>query len=111
MSLAAEIILAAVITAAILLSLWAVRGISLLPVETGEGVILESRVRATGDGDGLENTVEGLMWLRDNGTLRGNIVISDNGLTCDGRKRAELLAKKYDITIEGPFYGGGIHTN
>jgi hypothetical protein len=69
-------------------------------VEAGEDVCLTSRITAIGDGQGLERAVEGLIWLRDNGTLRADIVIIDGGLTDEGKKRAELLSARYDLDLE-----------
>ncbi len=48
-------------------------------------------VPGRGDGDGLEQAVTGLLWLRGGGLLRGAVVIADCGLSPAGRALAAAL--------------------
>jgi len=50
-----------------------------------------SVIPGTGNGEGLEQTVTGLMWLRGGGLLAGEVVIADCGLSAEGRAIAQAL--------------------
>ena len=52
-------------------------------------------VRSVGPGEGLEQRVRSLMWLRACGLLRGRVVVLDNGLDADGRQLALRLARRW----------------
>ena len=49
----------------------------------------------------LEETLSALVWLRENGTLRGRIIIDDCGMDGDTRETARLLAKRWDCVDIG----------
>ena len=51
-------------------------------------------VPATGDGDDLEQAVNGLLWLRSGELLGGRVVILDCGLTPAGRALAHALCQR-----------------
>ena len=63
------------------------------PVPKTDGARLFTVVAVCGDAPQLEQTVDGLIWLRKNGTLSGGVIIADCGLAPDARKVAELLAR------------------
>ena len=90
---AAVAILAAAI---VLLLLWMLRGAVLLPVRLGKELSLTLVLRASGSGDGLEQAVRALLWMMENGTLSGTIVIEDAGLSPEAREAAALLQARYD---------------
>ena len=58
-------------------------------------------VPARGGGEGLEQTVKGLLWLRRSGLWRGEIVIEDCGLDGDGAALARALAEKSGVRFSG----------
>ena len=58
-------------------------------------------VSARGGGEGLEQTVRGLLWLRRTGLWRGELVIEDRGLDRDGRALARALAEKRGVSFSG----------
>ena len=58
-------------------------------------------VSARGGGEGLEQTVKGLLWLRRTGLWRGEIVIEDCGLDEDGAALARALAEESGVTFSG----------
>ena len=58
-------------------------------------------VSARGGGEGLEQTVKGLLWLRRTGLWRGVIVIEDCGLDGDGAALARALAGKSGVYFSG----------
>ena len=58
-------------------------------------------VSAQGGGEGLEQTVKGLLWLRRTGLWQGEIVIEDCGLDGDGAALARALAEKSGVRFSG----------
>ena len=49
----------------------------------------------------FEETLSALVWLRENGTLRGRIIIDDCGMDDDTRETARLLARRWDCVDIG----------
>ena len=80
---------------------WLVLGALLLPGRC------EARltVPAQGGGEGLEQTVKGMLWLRRAGLWRGEIVIEDCGLDGDGLALARALAEKNGVAFSGDASG------
>ena len=58
-------------------------------------------VPARGGGEGLEQTVKGLLWLRRAGLWRGEIVIEDCGLDGTGLALARTLAEESGVIFSG----------
>ena len=58
-------------------------------------------VPAQGGGDGLDQTVKALLWLRRSGLWRGEIVIEDRGLNEGGAALARALAGINGVTFSG----------
>ena len=59
-------------------------------------------LRGQGDGDGLEQTVRGFVWLRGLGLLRVPILIADLGLDPRGREIALRLCARWPGVILWP---------
>jgi hypothetical protein len=89
-----DIFMAAVISAAIILLLWLLRGVMLTPVKKGKNQKLTVTLRVTGPSPELESTVDGLLWLIRNGTLPAEIIIEDAGMDSETRQAAELLCSR-----------------
>ena len=68
--------------------------ILLSPIHPGKGERLEAVLRVSGDAPGLENTLRGLLWLKNSGRVRMDIVIVDEGMEPDTRQTAELLCRE-----------------
>ena len=85
--------------AAVVLLLWYARGVALTPVYAGKNERLTVVLTVTGAAPGLEHTVDGLLWLRQNGTLRARLLVRDAGMDEDTRRAAELLEKKGCIEL------------
>lgn len=80
----------ALLAAAGLLALgWLLLGAAVAPVGRGS---VYAVVPAGGDGEGLEQDLAGLRWLRKGGMARFTVVIADCGLSGQGRRLAERLA-------------------
>ena len=52
-------------------------------------------VRGVGPGEGLEQRVRSLMWLRACGLLRCRVILLEEGLDEDGRKLAHALTRRW----------------
>jgi len=59
-------------------------------------------VRARGDGAGLEQEVNGLLWLVAERMPDARVVIVDMGLTPAGQKKAELLSGRPGVALCRP---------
>ena len=76
---------------------WLALGALLLPGRCDARLTVSAR----DGGDGLEQTVRGLLWLRRTGLWRGEIVIEDCGLDREGLALARALAGKHGVTFSG----------
>ena len=85
--------------AAVVLLLWVARGAALTPVRAGKNESLSVVLTVTGAAPGLEHTVDGLLWLRQNGTLRARLLLRDAGMDEETRRAAEMLEKKGCIEL------------
>lgn len=54
---------------------WVLHGLVLFPVRAGENSKLKIVLNISGECHDLEHTLKGLIWLRDNGTLKADIEI------------------------------------
>jgi hypothetical protein len=80
---------------AILFLIWAVRDALFTPLRLGRETRLTLTLTVTGPEPRLEETLRGLLWLRENGTLPGEIVVEDAGMDEETR-RVALLAQGQD---------------
>ena len=76
---------------------WLTLGALLLPGRCAARFVVSAR----DGGEGLEQTVKGLLWLRRAGLWRGGIVIEDCGLDRDGLALARTLAEKDGVCFSG----------
>ena len=72
---------------------WMAAGGILLPGPTSVKIF----VPGEGRGDGLEQMVRGLLWLRRTGLWRGTVVIEDRGLDREGQQLARTLARQHGV--------------
>lgn len=73
---------------------WLAVGWLLSPGKAERDVKVYAVLRATGDGEELEQAARRLRWL-ESGSGGMRVVIADDGLTEAGRKRAELLFRRW----------------
>lgn len=90
MTLFCEILEIMLVAFGALCLLWAALGRLLLPGTCPVRAV----VAGTGGGEGLEQTVKGLLWLRGAGLWRGTVVIEDRGLEPAGVLVARALARQ-----------------
>ena len=76
---------------------WLTLGALLLPGRCAARFVVSAR----DGGEGLEQTVKGLLWLRRAGLWRGGIVIEDCGLDGDGAALARALAEESGVCFSG----------
>ena len=76
---------------------WLAVGWLLLPGVDPVRAVVEAR----GTGEGLEQTVKALLWLRRTGLWRGAIVIDDHGLDERGAALARALASRRGVYFTG----------
>ncbi len=72
---------------------WLAMGRARTPV--GQTGAVYAIVVATGDGEGLEGELGGILWLANQGWYRGKIIIAYNNLTHQGQQRVATLMAKY----------------
>ena len=73
---------------------WTLRGLVLSPVKGGENANLTVQLDIKGETHELEHILKGLIWLRDNGTLKADIAI--NAVLPDTNTRLVALAFSKD---------------
>lgn len=76
---------------------WLALGALVLPGACPARMVVDAR----GDGDGLEQTVRALLWLRHSGFWRGDVVIRDCALTEAGAGLARALAGQGGVRFTG----------
>lgn len=60
---------------------------------------VQAVVLACGEGEGLEHTVKGLLWLRRTGLWHGTVSIRDTGLSREGLLLARTLARQEGVEL------------
>lgn len=97
-----DIIVGIALAAVILLLLWALRGVMLLPVSCGGNTKMRIELAVSGEEPELQHTLEGLIWLRDNGTLKADVDVIISGIDNDTRHVAQSYAadNKFISVIE-----------
>ena len=81
--------------------LWLAYGWLLLP----GGCPVRAVVSASGSGEGLEQTIKGLLWLRRNRLWSGTVTIRDDGLNEEGLMLALALARRENVEFSGKMPG------
>ena len=74
---------------------WLLHGVLYFPVKAGENTKMSIRLELDGENHDLEHTLRGLIWLRDNGTLKADIVIMLNNTDESTRNVAMAFADDY----------------
>lgn len=72
---------------------WLAVGALLLPGVCPARMVVDAR----GSGEGLEQTVKALLWLRRTGLWWGEVVIEDCGLSREGEALARALAEQNGV--------------
>lgn len=79
---------------------WLLLGRLLVPDRSEDGELLYAVLRAEGDGERLEQEVNRLFWLCGDHRMFRRVILADAGLTQEGLRVAEQLAKKWpELTL------------
>ncbi len=95
------------------LIIWSVKGLLLTPVRLGSSTDAELVLRIRGAEPVTEYTLRSLIWLRESGTLRVDIIIKTENIDDETRSVLRRFAAQYrciDYT-EGSFDDAGIKRN
>ena len=74
---------------------WSAFGKLRMPVRSVAGIRVHTVLAVHGGAVGLEQTVDGLVWLEQNGIIVGQVFIADCGLDEEGQATCALLLKKH----------------
>ena len=99
MELFADIVIAVVVCGAVAAVIWSLKGLLLTPVRRRENADVFAVIRAKDDAQGLEQAVKGLVWLKDSGKAELGLIIADDGMNFEARRRAQLLAEKSGAVV------------
>lgn len=94
-----NVLLSLAIALAVFVIIWLLRGIILTPVPKGKNMAMRVVIEVSGEAFELENTVDALLWLRNNGTLDAEIEVRDSGMGEETAKVAQLLKRSGIIEI------------
>lgn len=94
-----NIVIALLAALGLSLLLWLLRGVMLTPVRLGKHQQLALVLTVSGESPELEHTVDSLLWLVENGTLRGQLLLRDAGMDDETRRVAELLERRGVIKL------------
>lgn len=99
MGMLSEIIIAVAVCAALLAVMWVTRGMLLTPVRRREGADVFAVIRVSGQAEGLEQVIDGFLWLRDSGRAEMDVIIACADLTDEAKRHVMRLAEKCSGTI------------
>lgn len=94
-----QVVLGVFLCVAICAAIVCVRGLLLAPVKRRRDTDVFWLVRATGEAEGLEETVRGIMWLRDAGRTTAPVLIAADGLTAEAERKAAIIAQRCGGTV------------
>ncbi len=94
--LGVELLLVLLAAFGLAVAIWLGLGRLVLPVPCPVRAVIVGR----DGGDGLEQTVRGLLWLRRSGCWKGTVVIADGGLDPPGLALARTLAQRDGVELE-----------
>ena len=75
--------------------IWSLFGSLQTPIQCGKGTGIATVIAVHGNAEGLEQTLKGLIWLRESGVMLGQIILVDAGLNHEGLILSRLILKKY----------------
>ena len=94
-----KLAIGAILAAGLLAFCWRLRGVMLTPVRSGAHIRTQIILWVDGAAPSLEQTVNGLTWLRANGTQPGEVVIVDRGMDPATAEVAAALEKRGAVKI------------
>lgn len=103
-----DFIVGLAIAAILFIMFWALKGLLLTPIMSGDNTHISVELTVTESEPKLEQTIKGFVWLRENGTLRANLRINAQNADAATKHVAQAYADKYGyITLsnDGEGYG------
>jgi len=95
-----QIAITLALAAVVLGVFWSMFGRLRIPVRSTRGLTVHTVLSVCGKAEGLEQAIEGLIWLQQNSTIDGQILIADCGMDDEGHTLVQLAIKKHNkITI------------
>lgn len=95
MSIITEIAITILVAAVVAFLLYKFYAFMLTPVKMGKDADICTVLRLKGDCPDVEQTIDGLIWLRGNGILKSKIIIVDCGMNPETRELAEQIVKRH----------------
>lgn len=92
-----ELVVILTVCGTFLLIIWLLRSLLATPVPKNDNTLLHMVIAVKGDGSCLEQTMQSLMWLRNEGSIPMELIVCDCGLDENGRKLMTLAADKLDV--------------
>lgn len=74
---------------------WILKGLVFSPVKGSESIKLTVLLDVNGEDSKLEHVLKGFIWLRDNGTLKADIIIKLNNTDENTALVADTFSKDY----------------
>ena len=78
---------------------WSAFGKLRMPVRSTGEMRVHTILSVRGRAEGLEQAIEGLIWLEQNRSMDGKILIADCGMDDEGRTLVQLAVKKHKKII------------
>jgi len=94
-----QIVLGILLSFAICAAVVCVRGLLLAPVKGRQNTDVCWLVHITGEAEGLEEAVRGIMWLRDAGRTSARVLIAADGLTPEAERKLDIIAQRCGGTV------------
>ena len=76
---------------------WILHGITLFPIKNGDNAVITVSLSVNGQCPELEHMLKGLVWLRDNGTLKADIVIDAKNPDLETREVGMAFSADYQF--------------
>ena len=94
-----QLLVVCAVSLGLLFLLWYVRGVLLTPIHLDKSVQGTVVLRIVGPAPSLEQTIDSLHWLQQNGTLPLEIQVIDAGMDEATRRVAAALARRGEISL------------
>lgn len=94
-----DFIVGLTIASILLILLWSVKGVLLTPISSGENTLISIDLSVSGKEPMLEQTIKGIIWLRENGTLKAKVHINTQNADTAAKHIARCYADMYDYII------------
>lgn len=95
-----NILVTMVIVAALVGLLWLIQSFMFASVPVSKNTRIQVNVKVKGPAPELEQTMDALMWLRQNGVLKAELCLYDEGMDIQTRRTAEIISRHGMIELK-----------